>query len=152
MSVNKVILIGRLGHDPDLRQTGNGRNVCKLSLATTQKYTDQMGQSHEKTEWHAVIVWGKLAGLCNQYLAKGRQCYVEGRLETRQWEDQQGMKRYTTEVIATTVQFLGASPNSQQGQGSTYSGQQRGQQGKQTQRSDYQVNTDANYAGDDIPF
>lgn len=171
MSVNKVILLGRLGQDPELRQTGTGKPVCKLSMATSEKWNDQFGQKQERTEWHAVIVWGKLAELCNQYLQKGRECFVEGRLQTRQWEDKEGMKRYTTEVVATTVQFIGSAPQNgqqnQQGrrqQGQQYNqgnnqrtqqnqnSQQQGNQNNNYQKNDYQVSTDANYAGDDIPF
>src|SRR6202453_602828 len=104
--VNKVILIGRLGTDPEVRYTSNGGAVANFSLATNESWTDKSGQKQERTEWHRIVVWGKLAELCGQYLSKGRQAFVEGRLQTRSWEDQQGQKRYTTEVVANTVQFL----------------------------------------------
>ena len=106
--VNKAIIIGNLGRDPEVRFTPSGRAVAKFSVATTEKWTDQQGQKQEKTEWHNIVVWGKQAETCGQYLSKGRQVYVEGRLQTRNWEDQQGQKRYTTEIVANTVQFLGA--------------------------------------------
>lgn len=109
MSVNKVILVGRLGQNPEVRYTPSGAAVANFSVATNESWTDKSGQKQERTEWHRVVVWGKLAELCAQYLAKGRQCYVEGRLQTRQWQDKDGQTKYTTEVQAQTVQFLGAT-------------------------------------------
>ncbi len=106
--VNKVILVGRLGADPEVKTVTGGNTVARLSLATSESWNDKQGQKQERTEWHRVVVWGKLAELCGRYLSKGRQVYVEGRLQTRSWEDQQGQKRYSTEVVAGTVQFLGA--------------------------------------------
>ena len=106
-SINKVILIGNLGKDPELRYTPGGQAVCDLSIATTDQWTDKSGERKEQTEWHRVVVWGKQAENCSQYLTKGRQCYIEGRLRTRQWDDKEGNKRYTTEIVAQTVQFLG---------------------------------------------
>ena len=107
MSVNKVILIGRLGQDPEMRNTQGGASVCNFSLATNENWRDKSGQKQERTEWHRVVVWGKLAELCTNYLNKGRQVYLEGRLQTRQWQDQQGATRYTTEIVANNLQFLG---------------------------------------------
>lgn len=109
MSVNKVILVGRLGQDPDVKFTPSGASVANFSVATNESWTDKSGQKQERTEWHRIVVWGKLADLCKQYLAKGRQVYVEGRLQTRQWQDKEGQTRYTTEVNAQTVQFLGGA-------------------------------------------
>jgi single-strand DNA-binding protein len=108
MSVNKVILVGRLGQNPEVRYTPSGSAVANFSVATNEAWTDKSGQKQERTEWHRVVVWGKLAELCNQYLQKGRQCYVEGRLQTREWTDKDGVKKYSTEVQAQTVQFLGS--------------------------------------------
>jgi single-strand DNA-binding protein len=105
--VNKVIIVGRLGNDPELKYTQGGQAVARLSIATSENWTDKGGQKQERTEWHRVVVWGKLAELCGKYLSKGRQAYVEGRLQTRSWEDQQGQKKYSTEIVANTVQFLG---------------------------------------------
>jgi single-strand DNA-binding protein len=104
--VNKVILIGNLGADPDMRYTPSGTGVCELRLATNESWTDKGGQKQERTEWHRVVVWGKLAEIVSKYLSKGRQVYVEGRLRTRSWDDKEGNKRYTTEIIANDVQFL----------------------------------------------
>ncbi|MEK6704407.1 MAG: single-stranded DNA-binding protein [Bdellovibrionota bacterium] len=112
MSINKVILVGRLGQNPEVRYTPSGAAVANFSVATNEAWTDKSGQKQERTEWHKVVVWGKLAELCNQYLAKGRQVYVEGRLQTRQWQDKDGQTKYTTEVQAQTVQFLGTSSGS----------------------------------------
>lgn len=105
--VNKVILIGRLGSDPEVRYTSAGGAVANFNMATNESWTDKSGQKQERTEWHRIVVWGKLAELCGQYLSKGRQAFVEGRLQTRDWADKDGVKRYTTEIVAQTVQFLG---------------------------------------------
>ncbi len=108
MSVNKVIIVGRLGQDPEIRYTQGGAGVATINIATSENWLDKSGQKQERTEWHRVVVWGKQAENCAQYLKKGRQVYVEGRLQTRQWQDQAGNKRYTTEVVAQNVQFLGS--------------------------------------------
>ena len=108
MSVNKVLLIGRLGSNPEIRFTPSGAAVANFSMATNESWNDKNGQKQERTEWHRVVVWGKLAQLCGEYLSKGRQCYVEGRMQTRQWQDKEGQTKYTTEVIANSIQFLGA--------------------------------------------
>lgn len=164
MSINKVILIGRLGQEPELKYTPSGTSVCNFSLATTESWSDKAGQRQERTEWHRVVVWGKLAELCNQYLAKGRQCFVEGALQTRSWDGQDGSKRYTTEIVAKNVQFLGG-PSANAGQGPEapqHEYQQSGPAhdfggGAPAQRSnvmnqDYNIQTDASFTADDIPF
>lgn len=115
--INKVMIIGRLGSDPEVKTISTGNTVTRLSIATSETWLDKEGQKQERTEWHRVVVWGKLAELCGKYLAKGRQAYVEGRLQTRSWEDQQGQKKYTTEVVATTVQFLGSTQGASQDAG-----------------------------------
>ncbi len=107
-SVNKVILVGRLGKDPEVRYLDSGKAVANFSLATSETWRDQGGEKQEKTEWHKVQAWGKLAEICGQYLTKGSQVYVEGRIQTRDWEDKDGNKRYTTEIVANTMQMLGA--------------------------------------------
>jgi single-strand DNA-binding protein len=106
-SVNKVIIIGNLGRDPELRYTQGGQPVCQLNVATTRVYTNRNNDRVDETEWHRVTVWGKQAESCSQYLTKGRQVYVEGRLQTRSYEDKEGVKRYSTDIVAETVQFLG---------------------------------------------
>lgn len=105
MSLNKVMLIGRLGRDPDLHYTQSGQAVANFSMATDESYNKD-GQKIEKTEWHRVVVWGKQAEFCGNYLAKGRKVFVEGKLETRKWQDKDGQDKYTTEIIAARVQAL----------------------------------------------
>ena len=105
--VNKVILVGNLGANPEMRFTQGGQAVANLRIATTEKWTDRQGQKQEATEWHRVVVWGKQAEIVGQYLTKGRQVFVEGSIRTRQWQDQAGQKRYTTEIVARNVQMLG---------------------------------------------
>ncbi|MBD3348935.1 MAG: single-stranded DNA-binding protein [Candidatus Eisenbacteria bacterium] len=106
--VNKVILIGNLGGDPEMRQTPSGTPVTTFTLATNEAWTDKDGQRQEKTEWHRVVAWSRLAEICGQYLRKGRQVYIEGRLQTRSWEDKQGNQRKTTEIVAQNMQMLGS--------------------------------------------
>ncbi len=121
-SVNKVILVGNLGKDPEVRFTPSGRAVAKFPLATTDSWTDQESGRQERTEWHNVVVWGKQAESCGQYLAKGRQVYIEGSIRSRSYDDKDGNKRYITEIVAQRVQFLGGGGGgarpSQEGGGS----------------------------------
>jgi len=107
MSVNIAIVAGNLGRDPEVRFTQSGRAVANLSVATSEVWTDQEGNRQERTEWHRVVVFGKSAESCGQYLAKGRQVFVQGRIQTRKWTDQNGQDRYTTEIVAQRVDFLG---------------------------------------------
>ncbi|HON11101.1 MAG TPA: single-stranded DNA-binding protein [Chitinispirillaceae bacterium] len=111
IGVNKAILIGHLGKDPDVRSTAGGQPVATFSLATSERFTDRNGQRQDRTEWHTVVAWGKLAELAGQYLKKGRSVYVEGRITTRSWDDRDGNKRYKTEIVATQIQFLSGSGN-----------------------------------------
>lgn len=159
MSVNKVILVGRLGQDPELRYTQSGTPVCNFSMATSEQWTDKQGQKQERTEWHRIVVWGKLGELCNQYLAKGREAYVEGKLATRKWQDQNGQDRYSTEVESNSVQFLGGAPSNQQNQQQRPQGNAQAPQGNRApqgnqappqQAQGYQ--NQSNFAADDIPF
>lgn len=105
--VNKVILVGNLGRDPEIRYTREGTAVANLNLATTETWNDSNGQRQEKTEWHRVVCWGKLAEIAKEYLGKGRQVYIEGRLQTNTWNDKEGNKRYTTEIKADQMVMLG---------------------------------------------
>jgi len=107
-SVNKVILIGNLGSDPEVKYTPSGTAVANFNVATNESWVSKDGKKEEKTEWHKIVVWSKLAELCGEYLAKGRPVYLEGRLQTRDWNDKDGNKRYTTEIVAQTIQFLGS--------------------------------------------
>ena len=105
-SINKAILIGNLGSDPELRSTPSGVQVANFSLATTESWTDKSGERQERTEWHRVVIWRRLAEVAGQYLKKGSKIYIEGKLQTRSWEDQNGQKRYTTEVVANSMEML----------------------------------------------
>lgn len=107
-SVNKVILVGNLGKDPDLRFMPNSDAVCNFSIATTENWKNKDGQKQEKTEWHNIVIYRKLAEIAGEYLKKGRPVYVEGRLQTRKWQDKDGNDRYTTEVVADSMQMLGS--------------------------------------------
>jgi single-strand DNA-binding protein len=108
-SVNKVILIGRLGRDPELKYTGSGTPFCRFSIATDDNWTDKAsGERQERTEWHNIVAWDRLAEICNEYLRKGRLVYIEGALQTREWDDQDGNKRKTTEIRARDMVLLGS--------------------------------------------
>src|ERR1043165_1995511 len=145
--VNKVILVGNLGADPEVRYTPSGQPVANFRIATSESWMDKAGQKQERTEWHRIVAWGKLAEICGKHLSKGRQVYLEGRLQTRSWEDQQGQKKYTTEVVANTVQFLGGG---QAGAGAG-SGMGHGQSSESAFPQDF-GNEPAFDASDDIPF
>ncbi len=106
-SVNKVILIGNLGKDPELRYTPGGAAVVNFPIATNERWKDKNGQAQERTEWHNIVLWGRLAEIANDYLKKGSAVYIEGRLQTRSWQDRDGNKRYTTEVVGRQMQLLG---------------------------------------------
>jgi len=107
--LNKVMLIGHLGTNPEMRVTPNGTNVANFTLATNESFKNSAGQLQERTEWHRIVVWGRLAEVCNQYLQKGRQVYIEGKLQTRSWDDQKsGEKRYMTEIVCSDMQMLGS--------------------------------------------
>ncbi|MBL6988438.1 MAG: single-stranded DNA-binding protein [Bacteriovoracaceae bacterium] len=151
MSINKVILIGRLGQDPELKFTPSGQAVCKFSVATSEFWKDKnSGQKQEKTEWHRVVVWGKTAEHCNQYLAKGRQVFLEGKLQTSSWDGPDGQKRYKTEIVAANVQFLGGQTTD------NFQGQQNSAARPEPQSAPGQqynnVSNDTNFTADDIPF
>ncbi|MCD6319071.1 MAG: single-stranded DNA-binding protein [Candidatus Desulfofervidaceae bacterium] len=105
--INKVILIGHLGADPELRYTPSGTPVANFRVATTERWVNKQGERAENTEWHRVVAWGKLGEFCGQYLSKGKQVYIEGKLRTRSWEDRDGNKRWTTEIVAQKLQLLG---------------------------------------------
>ncbi len=107
MSVNKVILVGRLGRDPETRYTGGGQAVANFSMATDETYKDKNGERQKRTEWHKIVVWSKLAEIAQQYLKKGSLLYLEGRIQTREWQDKEGQKRTTTEIVATNFRMLG---------------------------------------------
>ena len=112
-SVNKVILVGRLGKDPEVKYTPSGAAVAKFSVATDEVFKDRSGEQQKRTEWHNIVVWNKLAEICGQYLTKGKQVYIEGSIRSRQWEDQTGNKRTSYEIIASRMQMLGSKADSE---------------------------------------
>ncbi len=128
MSINKVILVGNLGKDPELRYTPSGTAVATFSLATTERFKDRDGNQQSKTEWHNIVVWRQLAEICGKYLHKGRQVYIEGKIQTRSYDDRDGNKRYMTEIVADQMQMLGNRDDNQGGGfgGGTGYGQQGG--------------------------
>jgi single-strand DNA-binding protein len=115
MSVNKVILVGRLGRDPETRYTGAGQAVCNFSLATDETFKDRSGERQKRTEWHRIVAWGKKAEFAQQYLKKGSQIYLEGRIQSREWTDKEGQKRTTVEIIANDFRFVGSRADSMGG-------------------------------------
>ena len=110
--INKVILVGNVGRDAELKYTPGGTAVAKFSIATNESWTSKTGEKQERTEWHRIVCWGKLAELAGEYLHKGRQVYIEGKLQTRQWDDREGNKRYTTEIVTREMTFLGGRGDS----------------------------------------
>jgi single-strand DNA-binding protein len=153
-SVNKVILVGNLGRDAELRYTPGGAAVATLNMATTETWNDKSGQKQEKTEWHRVVFWGKVAESLTEYLTKGKQVYIEGRLETRQWNDKDGNKRYTTEVKGDKIVLLGGGGGGQRsgGGGGGYArggGEESMGGGQGASHSDV---PDTPLTDDDIPF
>ena len=160
-AVNKVILVGHLGRDPEVRYTPDGRAICNFTMATTDTWKDKnSGEKRERTEWHRIVVFGRLAEICGEYLSKGRQVYVEGRLQTRKWQGQDGQDRWTTEVVIDqrgTMQMLGSrdSAGGGPGGGGRYSqgpsgGGQQG--GHQQGGGDYNNPPAYPDTDDDIPF
>lgn len=161
--LNRVVILGNLGQDPELRYTANQTPVCTLNVATTDYRTGPDGQRQEFTEWHRVVVWSKQAENCSKYLSKGRSVLVEGRLQTRSWEDKQGQKRYVTEIVANNVQFIGGGQGRDRGaqaygDDTSYSANHRRDQ-SQTSGGDYgELGNDSGFGGpsatglDDIPF
>ena len=125
--VNKVILIGNLGRDPEVRSTQDGQQVANFSIATNRKWKDRQGNRQEQTEWHNIICWGRLAEIAGQYLTRGKKVYIEGRLQTSSWEDKQsGEKKYRAEVVCESMQMLGGGGGDDEQQGGGYGGGQGG--------------------------
>lgn len=142
MAVNKVILVGNLGRDPEVRFTSNGKAVARFSLATSEVWNDAEGSRQERTEWHNIVVWGKQAETCGQYLQKGRQVYIEGSIRSRQYDDKEGNKKYITEIVAQRVQFLGGGG----GRGAP------AREAESTASGDIPASPPPPAAEDDIPF
>ena len=119
MSVNRAILVGRLGRDPETRYTSGGQAVCNFTLATDETYRDRNGERQKRTEWHRIVVWGKQAEIAQQYLRKGSLVFIEGRIQSRQWDDREGQKRTTVEIVANNFRMLGGRGESGTGSGAT---------------------------------
>ena len=145
MSVNKVILLGNLGQDPELKYLPDGKAVCNFTIATSESWTDERQQKHERVEWHRIVIYGKLAEIAQQYTSKGSKVYIEGRLQTRSWDDKAGSKRYTTEIIVKSIQFLSRSADKEIPEGAPAPENHDSQQ-------EYDISTDTNFTRDDIPF
>ncbi len=124
MAVNKAIIIGNLGQDPEVRYTQSGTAVANFSVATTEKWKDKDGNSQEQTEWHRIVAFARLAEICGEYLSKGSKVYIEGRIQTRQWEDKDGNKRYTTEIVAREMKMLDTKGGNGSGTSSGSNGEQ----------------------------
>ncbi len=118
MSVNKAILVGNLGKDPELRYTPSGTAVCTFSIATSDRFKNKQGEQQERTEWHNIVVWAGLAEICGKYLTKGKQVYIEGRIQNRSYDDRDGNKRYITEIVANEMQMLSRAGDQGSGSGS----------------------------------
>ncbi len=166
--VNKVILVGNLGADPEMRHTGSGTAICSFNLATSESWTDkQSGEKQERTEWHRVKIFGRLAEIAGEYLKKGRQVYIEGSLRTDKYTDKQGIERYSTDIIANEMQMLGGPgeggaggggyqrerPQGGQRQGGgSYGGQSRGNDDRGSSRPSSPAPADNGFTDDEIPF
>jgi len=160
MSVNKAILVGNLGRDPEVRYLPSGQSVANFTIATTENFTDRSGTRQERTEWHRIVAWGKLAEVCAQYLKKGRQVYIEGRIQSREWQDKEGQKRTSFDIVANTMKMLSSRADAAvaAGAGGTGGGASRGDD------LDQSAPPEENYAGgggqaagpeisdEDIPF
>jgi len=150
-SVNKVILVGRLGKDPEVKSTPSGTTVTKFSIATDEKFTDKSGEKQERTEWHNIVAWAKLGEICGQYLRKGKLVYIEGSLRTDSWEDKETkQKKYRTEVIAQTMQMLDRAGDSEGGGGG--GGGYAQSSSKRGPDSSSQANSGPEVEDDDVPF
>lgn len=144
-SLNKAMIIGRLGQDPEVRYTQSNTAVANLSVATSERYKDNMGEWKENTEWHRVVAWGRLAEICQEYLKKGSQVYIEGPIQTRKWEDKEGQTRYTTEIKALTMKMLDSK-------GDRDSDVPKKPDSSQPVSSSVDLNEDFDDIDDDLPF
>ncbi|MEQ8525819.1 single-stranded DNA-binding protein [Gracilimonas sp.] len=153
-SLNKAMLIGNLGQDPEVRYTQSNTAVATLSIATSERFKDSNGEYQERTEWHRVVAWGRTAEICQQYLSKGSKVYIEGPIQTRQWEDKDGQKRYTTEIKALQMVMLDSRGNG--GGGNQASGNQpqqaQNQGGGKPMSSNVELDSNFDDMDDDLPF
>ena len=150
-SINKVILIGRVGRDPEIKYTPNGSPVAKFSLATDESFKDRNGEQQRRTEWHNIVAWSKLAEICGEYLTKGKQVYIEGSIRSRQWEDPSGNKRTAYEIVARTMQMLGSRADSERG-GTSHASEERASAHASEERAVPEPPSEGEITDDDIPF
>ena len=164
--LNKVMLIGRLGRDPEIRYTQSGNAVASFSIATSEYWRDKQGQRQEKTEWHDIVAWDRLADQAQSYLKKGSMVYIEGKLQTRSWDDPQGQKKYRTEIVANQVRFLDSREGTERSGGSVDDGpavygneypsggssDNRRKPSSNTSNNDFNQGNNAPYVEDDVPF
>jgi len=136
MSVNKVILVGRLGRDPETRYTGGGQAVANFSVATDESYRDKNGERQKRTEWHKIVVWGKQAEIAQQYLKKGSLVFIEGRIQSREWQDKEGQKRTSFEIVASNFRMLGGRAEGAAAGGGPFAGGSRGEEHEQAGHGD----------------
>jgi len=151
-SVNKVILLGNLGRDPELRFLPNGDAVCNFSIATTDSWKDKAGEKQEKTEWHNIVMYRKLAEIAGEYLKKGRPVYLEGRLQTRKWQTKDGQDRYTTEIVADNMQMLGGRDTGTQSVAKNEFNQEPKKNDSPSKADDSSAASSFDEFEDDIPF
>ncbi|WP_018127733.1 single-stranded DNA-binding protein [Balneola vulgaris] len=151
-SLNKAQLIGRLGQDPEVRYTQSNTAVATLSIATSERYKDSNGEQQEKTEWHRVVAWGRLAEICQQFLTKGSLVYIEGPIQTRQWEDNQGQKRYTTEIKALQMTMLDSKGSNSGGAPAGGGNTGNAQNQNQPMSSNVELGSNFDDMDDDLPF
>ncbi len=157
-SVNKATILGNLGADPEIKYLPSGQAVCELRIATTETYKDKNDQRQDRTEWHRIVVWGKTAENCAKFLKKGQQVYVDGRIQTRSWENKEGVKQYTTEIVADQVVFLRGtggphSDDSSYNSGASYGGSRSNDSGRGRSSAPVSdTSMDAFPSDDDIPF
>ena len=151
--INKVILVGNLGKDPEMRYTADSRAVANLTIATSEQWKDKnTGQQQEKTEWHRVVAFGRLAEIIGDYVKKGSQVYIEGKIQTRKWQDQQGQDRYTTEIVANEMQMLGGKRDDNQRQNTPQRQQAPQQQQAPEQQQGGETSNNGGDFDDDIPW
>jgi len=152
MSVNKVILVGNLGRDPETRYTGSGQAVCNFSIATSETFKDRNGERQKRTEWHKIVVWGKLAEICQQYLKKGAQIFIEGRIQSREWQDKEGNKRTSFEIVARDMRMLGSRAESAMGASAAAGGSPSADFDSQAAPAEEHPAAGPEISDEDIPF
>ena len=153
MSINKVILVGRLGRDPETRYTGGGQAVANFSVATDESYRDKNGERQKRTEWHKIVVWGKQAEIAQQYLKKGSLVFIEGRIQSREWQDKEGQKRTSFEIVANNFRMLGGRGDGAPGGGGSFGGGARSEEHEPAGHADdMSGGAGPEISDEDIPF